>query len=142
MSVIVANAVWIGVDTEWNHENLRTDDGLPLEPLSIVVENFFCVYFTVEVLIRFGSYREKKLCFFDPWFVFDSCLVGCMIFETWIMGVIVKAIVKSDGSGGVGPLSALRLLRLLRLARMGRLMRFVPELGKLVKGIIKAARSV
>merc|ERR1711896_78588 len=35
-----------------------------------------------------------------------------------------------------------RLLRLLRPARMGRLMRFFPELLKLVKGMVKAFRSV
>jgi hypothetical protein len=141
MAVIVFNAGWIGIDTEWNHDNLKDENGkLPLEPASIVVENFFCIYFSVELTIRFLAFREKKQCFWDAWFVFDSVLVGCMILETWIMPVVELII--GDAGGGVGPLSALRLLRLLRLARMGRLMRFVPELGKLCKGMVKAARSV
>merc|ERR1719262_1334721 len=64
-----------------------------------------------------------------------------MILETWLMPFLEAVVIDGEG-GGVGPLSALRLLRLLRLARVGRLMRFVPELKKLVKGMIKAARSV
>jgi hypothetical protein len=114
----------------------------------VVVENIYCVYFTFELIVRFLAFSPKRECAKDSWFVFDSVLVACMIFETWLM-VIIGEIMKatSDGNeeqGGsdVGALSSLRLLRLLRLARMGRLMRFVPELGKLVKGMIKAARSV
>lgn len=141
MSVIVCNAAWIGIDTEKNHSSMKENGKLPLEPGSIVVENIFCVYFTIELVIRFLAYKSKLSCFWDAWFVFDSLLVACMILETWIM-VIIEAIMSNDDGGGVGPLSALRLLRLLRLARVGRLMKFVPELGKLVKGMIKAARSV
>lgn len=141
MGVIVFNAMWIGIDTEWNHANMKENGKLPLEPASIIIENLFCVYFTMEVTIRFLAFKPKTDCFFDAWFVFDSVLVFFMILETWIMA-IVEAVVDSDGGSGVGPLSALRLLRLLRLARVGRLMRFVPELGKLVKGMVKAARSV
>jgi len=148
MFFIVTNALWIGIDTEWNHESLRQDGKLPLEPTSIFVENIYCVYFTFELIVRFLAFSPKSECAKDSWFVFDSVLVACMIFETWLM-VIIGEIMKSasDGeqeaeAGGTGALSSLRLLRLLRLARMGRLMRFVPELGKLVKGMIKAARSV
>jgi len=142
MGVITFNAMWIGIDTEWNHANMKDENGkLPLEPLSIIVENLFCVYFTMEVTIRFLAFKPKRDCIFDAWFVFDSVLVAFMILETWVM-VVVAAIINSDSGSGVGPLSALRLLRLLRLARVGRLMRFVPELGKLVKGMVKAARSV
>jgi hypothetical protein len=142
MGVICFNAIWIGVDTEWNHEHLKDDDGkLPLSPISDVIENLFCFYFTFELTVRFLAYRSKKMCFFDAWFMFDGLLVACMIFETWVM-VIVAAIIDNDSGGAVGPLAALRLLRLLRLARVGRLMRFVPELLKLVKGMVKAVRSV
>jgi voltage-gated sodium channel len=141
MAVIVSNAVWIGVDTELNHKNLEEDGKLPLEPWSLVVENLFCFYFTGELVIRFLAFKSKRRCFFNAWFVFDSILVGCMILETWIMPFVEAFLIDGEG-GGVGPLSALRLLRLLRLARVGRLMKFVPELGKLVKGMVKAARSV
>jgi len=142
MGVICVNAIWIGVDTEWNHERMKDDDGkLPLSPVSDVIENLFCLYFTFELFVRFRAFKSKKMCFLDAWFMFDGLLVACMIFETWVM-VIVTAIMDNDSGGAVGPLAALRLLRLLRLARVGRLMRFVPELLKLVKGMVKAVRSV
>jgi len=140
MGVIVSNAIWIGIDTNLNHGSMMEDGKLPLEPMSIVVENLFCVYFTFEVFVRFFAFDVKKKCVLDAWFVFDSVLVACMIIETWIM-VIIEAIVGGKLSA-MGPLAVLRLLRLLRLARMGRLLRAVPELAKLVKGIVKAARSV
>lgn len=141
MGVIVLNAIWIGVDTEWNHDNLIKDDKKPLEPYSTVVENLFCTYFTVELTIRFLSYRRKRHCLTDGWFVFDGTLVVCMVLETWIMP-LVGLIAGGDSNSGLKALGPMRLLRLLRLARMGKIMRFFPEMLKLVKGMIMAFRSV
>lgn len=142
MLVIVLNALWIGIDTEWNHANLEKDGKLPLEPWSIIVENAFCAYFTVELLIRFQAFRDKTKCYMDAWFVFDSILVTCMIIETWLLPLITVIIGGGGGGSALAALSPFRLLRLLRLTRMARLMRFVPEMMTLVKGIVAAARSV
>lgn len=141
--IIVVNALWIGVDTEWNHKVLVKDNGdYPLEPSSIVVENLFCVYFTAEVLIRFFAFRSKCSFWRDAWFVFDSLLVTCMVIETWIIAVIELASGSSGGASFLSNFSALRLLRLLRLTRMARLMRSVPELMTLVKGMAAATMAV
>mmetsp|Transcript_74014 Transcript_74014/g.128451 ORF Transcript_74014/g.128451 Transcript_74014/m.128451 type:complete len:597 (-) Transcript_74014:103-1893(-) len=146
LTVIVINAIWIEVDTQWNHEELRgmyESGKLPLSPVSDVIEHLFCFYFTVEIIIRFLAMKKKRLCIFDSWFVFDSFLVLFMVIETWIIGVIVEQIAGDDGGGGaLASFSAFRLLRLLRLTRMVRIMRAVPELLTLVKGIGKAARAV
>jgi len=153
LAVIVINALWIGVDTEWNHKALNEEDGsAPLEPASVVVENIFCVYFTVEVVVRFLAFRWKihgrddhgrpHGCYRDAWFVFDSCLVTCMVLETWVMAVVSIILGSSGGSSFLSNFSALRLLRLLRLTRMARLMRSVPELMTLVKGMVSAAKAV
>jgi hypothetical protein len=143
LGVIVLNALWIGIDTEWNHKKLVNDkDEYPLDPTATVIENVFCFYFTVEVIIRFVAFRRKVYCLQDFWFVFDTALVLCMILETWVM-VIVMAVQDSDsGSSFLSNFSALRLLRLLRLTRIARLMRSVPELMTLVKGMVSAARAV
>lgn len=144
VGVIVVNALWIAIDTQWNHESLRDppDTGkLPLSPVSDIIENLFCLYFTVEVVIRFLAFKKKVWCFLDGWFVFDSFLVTFMIIETWIMKIVELA----SGDSGGGPLasfSAFRLLRLLRLTRMARLMRTMPELMMLVRGMIAATRAV
>lgn len=143
VGVIVLNALWIGVDTEWNHSSMEDEDGnLPLHPVSTIIENLFCVYFTGEVVIRFCAYRRKWSCLGDGWFVFDSFLVFCMVLETWILK-LVEVLAGGGGSASfLSNFSALRLLRLLRLTRMARLMRAVPELLTLVKGIGKAMKAV
>lgn len=145
LTIIVINAIWIFVDTQWNHEELRGKHQagrLPLYPVADVIENLFCLYFTVEICVRFLAMKRKLLCFFDSWFVFDSFLVMFMVIETWIIGVIVEQITGESGGGPLSSFSAFRLLRLLRLTRMVRIMRAVPELLTLVKGIGKAARAV
>jgi len=137
--VIVLNGFWIGIDVEWNHPSLKKNGALPLEPTSIVVENLFCVYFTLEIALRlvaFGKRNlDKKLRF---WFIFDSVLVTFMVIETWIM-LIVDAI---TGGGGGNFLSKFSTLRLLRLTRLTRLMHSLPELLTLVRGMINAAKAV
>jgi hypothetical protein len=141
--VIVFNAVWIGVDVDWNHPNFKKQesDPLPLEPYSTIIENLFCGYFSIELTVRFLAYRRKCDLFKDNWFIFDGLLVLFMVIETWILA-IVAAIQGGGTSGLLSKFSALRLLRLLRLTRMARLMREVPELLTLVKGMINATRAV
>lgn len=141
--IIVMNALWIGIDTEWNHKKLvDSKNNYPLDPTATVIENIFCFYFTAEVLIRFLGYRKKIFCLQDAWFVFDFLLVACMVLETWVMAVIMAAQDSEGGSSFLSNFSALRLLRLLRLTRIARLMRSVPELMTLVKGMVSAARAV
>jgi len=138
--VIVLNGLWIGIDVQWNHPNLVKNGKAPLEPVSIVVENGFCVYFTFEIVTRivaFGKHNvtDNKL---NRWFIFDSVLVTFMVVETWIL-LIVEAL---TGGGGGGILSKFSCLRLLRLSRLTRLMHSLPELLTLVRGMINAARAV
>jgi len=144
LGVIVLNAIWIGIDVDWNHpvyKEQRGTDHLPLEPFSTIVENLFCGYFSIELTLRFLSYYRKCDCFKDNWFIFDGMLVLFMVIETWILA-IVALIIGGGSSGIMAKFSALRLLRLLRLTRMARLMREVPELLTLVKGMVNATRAV
>lgn len=104
----------------------------------IFVENFFCFYFTGEVIIRFLSFEFSCNCLLDFWFRFDFILVAFMVIETWVLPVVLSG---SSGSN-MGSLSTLRLLRLARLTRMVRLMRSVPELLTLIKGMARATTSV
>eukprot|EP00747_Dinoflagellata_sp_TGD_P163179 gnl/TRDRNA2_/TRDRNA2_181584_c0_seq1.p1 gnl/TRDRNA2_/TRDRNA2_181584_c0~~gnl/TRDRNA2_/TRDRNA2_181584_c0_seq1.p1 ORF type:complete len:518 (+),score=101.52 gnl/TRDRNA2_/TRDRNA2_181584_c0_seq1:228-1556(+) len=142
MLVIVINAFWIGIDTEWNNESSRPCDEcpLPLQPTSDVIENLFCAYFTVEIVIRtFAKDFAKEET--RSWFVFDGVLVTMMVIETWVLAFIAL-VTGQEGGGGLAALNSLRLLRLMRLARMGRLMRHFPEMLTLIKGIASAAKAV
>lgn len=135
LAVISLNAVWIGVDLELN----EADTWLDASPVFQVADNAFCVFFTFEVVIRFWALRRKLNCF-DPSFLFDIVLVVLMVFETWILTVWLA--VHGGKAQNLRQLSILRLLRLLRLTRMGRLMKMVPELMTLMKGLLRAIRSV
>jgi hypothetical protein len=150
LGVIAFNAVWMGIDTDWNDAM----DLLDAHPVFQTVEQMFCIFFSFELYIRFMAFEIKfggvrQISFnekfaihvpawmLDKWFMFDSLLVVMMIFETWVFTMIT---VVGGGEGG-SPLpidtSILRLFRLLRLSRLMRMLRSLPELMILIKGMVK-----
>eukprot|EP00747_Dinoflagellata_sp_TGD_P167047 gnl/TRDRNA2_/TRDRNA2_190804_c0_seq1.p1 gnl/TRDRNA2_/TRDRNA2_190804_c0~~gnl/TRDRNA2_/TRDRNA2_190804_c0_seq1.p1 ORF type:complete len:635 (-),score=130.03 gnl/TRDRNA2_/TRDRNA2_190804_c0_seq1:43-1947(-) len=142
LSVISLNALWIAIDTDHN----KSDSLASSHPIFQVAEHCFCVFFVSEWFVRFMAFKLKRYGLRDSWFVFDSTLMLLMVFETWVVGVIMLGGEASSGDqGGVGDASILRLLRLLRLTRMARItriLRAVPELMILIKAMVAATRSV
>jgi len=128
--VIALNALWIGFESDKNDaDNLNeADAGFQ------VGEHFFCTFFTIEVVIRFLAFKNKRDCLQDKWFMFDSTLVAVMVLETWILLAMTQL--------ELGNTSIFRLIRLVKLSRMTRLMRALPELMILIKGLRLAVRSV
>mmetsp|Transcript_52529 Transcript_52529/g.122946 ORF Transcript_52529/g.122946 Transcript_52529/m.122946 type:complete len:591 (-) Transcript_52529:118-1890(-) len=139
LCVIVLNAMWIGIDTEWNHKALEENDSLPLEPWSDVVEWAFCIYFSAEVVVRFLAFKHKCDGWRDRWFVFDSILVVFMVTETWVLPLVAVALQSGTSGAGLRNLSTLRILRLSRIVKMAR---SIEALRTLVKGMISAIRAV
>ncbi|CAK0803483.1 unnamed protein product [Prorocentrum cordatum] len=139
--VIFLNAFWIWIDTDYNTAVTPNDTEFGF----VLGENLFCVYFFMEWLIRFMSFKVKRNCFRDSWMVFDSCLVAAMVSETWVMPIMVALFFPATNGTDMGDASILRMMRLLRLtrmARMVRLLRAVPELMTMVRGVVASARSV
>lgn len=140
LSVIFLNAIWIAVDTDYNDADVLLDADLIFQ----LAENAFCAFFTFELSVRFIAFNGKRHCLRDAWFIFDFFLVALMIFETWMIPVIML-MTGSTGSSGIGNAGVLRMVRLVRMARvtrMARLLKAIPELVILIKGIRSAARSV
>lgn len=135
LTLISLNAVAIGYDADYAARNERDDNLLKGPVQFIIIENFFCTYFFVEVAIRFLGYRRKVDAVKDASYVFDFLLVAFMVVETWILPFL-------DAGGPLAQFSILRLLRLLKITRMARLMRAVPEIMVIVKGIAAATRTV
>jgi len=138
--VIAMNAVWISIDIDLNNSELLWNAELVFQ----VVENFFCGYFALELIIRFFAFRYKRHCCQDFWFMFDCLLVLMMISETWVLSVVMFYL-SGSSSTGLEKASILRILRLakmIRISRMVRLLRAVPELVILLKGIGAASRTV
>eukprot|EP00438_Fugacium_kawagutii_P012321 Skav221952 [mRNA] locus=scaffold195:571482:586412:- [translate_table: standard] len=137
--VVMANSIWLGVDADLNQEAILFN----AHPAIIVGENFFCVYFTVEIIIRFMAFQRKINAFKDFWFSFDCFLAILIIVETWVTPVMLLAAGGSSGlPEGTVLLRLIRLVRLVRLTRLTRLLRSFPELMIIVKGLTFAARSV
>merc|ERR1712032_134981 len=89
--------------------------------------------------------QHKGDAFKDTWFCFDSLLVGLMVWETWIIVLLVAIVSDGIGGGGLkkmGIFRIFRLLRLTRVARLARLLRAFPELLVLCKGALMGLRSV
>jgi len=141
LAVIVLNAIWMGVDADLNDAEILLDAA----PVFIVAENLFCMYFTVEVVIRFYAFEHKRACLRDSWFLFDTALVILMVFETWVMTGLMLALHVRSGEGifsNTAVLRSFKLLRLTRLTRMARLLRSMPEMLIIIKGIVSAIRPV
>jgi len=130
--VISFNAIWIGIDSDYNKSTALKDAAL----VYIVMENFFCFFFTFELVVRFIALKRKIYFYRDRAFVFDLILLILMVLETWIIPLVI------EGSGGPKLLMLMRLFRLLRLTRMARLMRFFPELLYQIRAMAAAGRSV
>jgi len=144
--VIGINAIWIAIDTNYNKAAVLLDAHL----VFIVAENFFCVFFFVELFIRFLAFKSKRNCLRDRWFVFDSTLLVLMVVETWVMTMVFWLIRIGTGNSegaqtGVSQFTMFRVLRLLRLSRMARMIRLLratPELMVMIRAMGVAMRSV
>eukprot|EP00929_Paragymnodinium_shiwhaense_P031927 TRINITY_DN17780_c0_g1_i1.p1 TRINITY_DN17780_c0_g1~~TRINITY_DN17780_c0_g1_i1.p1 ORF type:complete len:757 (+),score=198.51 TRINITY_DN17780_c0_g1_i1:204-2474(+) len=139
--VISFNTCWIGLDTELNESEML----ISAHPVFQVAENSFCLFFSLEWLIRYMAFKSVLPGLRDFWFVFDGTMCLFMVLETWALSAYVLAAHGSAGMGGMGNgaiLRIARLLRLSRLARMAKLMRAMPELFVMLKGLLAAARSV
>lgn len=137
---IAFNTIWIAIDTDYNKAPVLSQAPM----LFIVVNNFFCTFFFLEICTRALAFRHKGDAFRDGWFLFDLSLVLLMSWETWIQ-VFLFWISEGAWTAHTRSSSILRVFRIFRLtrvARMARLLRAVPELMILVKGMATAMRSV
>eukprot|EP00931_Biecheleriopsis_adriatica_P026543 TRINITY_DN16149_c0_g1_i1.p1 TRINITY_DN16149_c0_g1~~TRINITY_DN16149_c0_g1_i1.p1 ORF type:complete len:680 (+),score=86.56 TRINITY_DN16149_c0_g1_i1:52-2091(+) len=136
---IAANVIWQCVELEINGALVLYHAHWGI----ILAENVFCVFFSVELLIRFKTYVSWLEALKDTRFLFDAFLVIMMVFDVWILSPILT--ITSSQSSLVDKTSVLRvgrILRVMRTARMARVVGSIPELVVLVKGIGVASRSV
>ncbi|CAK0863069.1 unnamed protein product [Prorocentrum cordatum] len=140
LCVIMLNALWLAVETDYNDEALLVNAAPPF----IIVENLFCTFFCFELFVRFMAFQVKLHVFKDSWFMFDFVIVFFMAFETWGLSFLVwvtnGALTASSSSTSV--LRVVRLFRLTRAPRVARLLKSVPEMMVIVHGIVIVARTV
>lgn len=137
MLAVLLNTAWLSIDSDYNNAETLGSSEMHFQ----LVEHMFCVFFTVELLLRFGAFERKRDCIRDNWFSFDLALALIMILEIWILPFVLW-ITEVESEQTIKSFTALRLMRLLRLTRIARLLRAVPEVLTLLKGISVAFRGV
>jgi hypothetical protein len=133
--VVCLNAIYLGIDSDYNDAANIYNANL----VFLIISQFFCIYFTLEVVIRLLAFRNKCDSMKDGWFKFDVFLVVTMIADIWVLMPILK--VMSGGSAPI-PTQPLRMLRLFKLSRMARLMKSFPELVVMIKGLVRSLRAI
>jgi len=97
----------------------------------------FATYFSLEVIVRFQAFKNKRDCFKSGWFKFDCFLAFMMLADFAVWGIVADG-----GSGHLGLLQALRLARLFKLFRLGRLLKALPELVTQLRALVQSVRAV
>jgi voltage-gated sodium channel len=138
-SVIVANAVVIGVQTDI----AATERGAPQRVEMRGLDLFFCFVFTCELAVRLSVYHVRFFCSSAwRWNCFDFLVVSIQLVEE----ALAYFMAGDGGDGGTGFdfsfMRILRVLRMIRIIRLVRIMRMIGELRMLVASISNSLRSL
>ncbi|CAK9086509.1 Sodium channel protein type 10 subunit alpha (Peripheral nerve sodium channel 3) (PN3) (Sensory neuron sodium channel) (Sodium channel protein type X subunit alpha) (Voltage-gated sodium channel subunit alpha Nav1.8) [Durusdinium trenchii] len=136
--MVLMSTAWIAVDTDYNNSDCEH------RYIFVTVDNIICVYFCIEITVRWLACHVCSQALQDWSFLFDLFLAVTMSIETWGPQIVYWVTGRSTQSGlGMGSaLRSLRLIRITRAFRMSRLFRSVPELMILVHGMFQGVRSV
>lgn len=138
--MVLLNVGWLGYEANQNDADSLYEAKLRF----IIMENVFCVFFTLELLIRFcGTYRRKCDAIKDLWFDFDLMLVILAVGECYVLPLFLAIFnVDPAGRGGWAIFRLCRMLKVARLGRVARLLRHFPQMMVLARGILEALRAV
>lgn len=126
-TLICVNGVLIGIETDNNSEG---DWGWE------VIEWFFLVFYTMELIVRLVADGLKVLKK-DGWIQFDAFVCFIAYLDVCIIGPLMKE------SGEAKQVAmVLRILRLMKLTRIIRLLRFFKELWLLVASFGSAFKTL
>eukprot|EP00913_Durusdinium_trenchii_P010775 g10108.t1 len=81
----------------------------------IIVENFFCILWITEMLLKLRALRLEY--FWSPFNLLDFALVLLAIAEAWIIPFLLPS---TGGPSGLGVIRIVRIMRMLRLLRLIR----------------------
>lgn len=132
-TVIMLNAVNIGVQADWSMKNSSRDTPWQFQ----VANSTFSVLFLIELLLRLFAFRKKFFLRSNrdfSWNLFDLVLV--------LSGVADEAINLLISTPSFTVIRAIRVVRLVRVIRVVRVLRFFKELRIIVIGIAGAMHSM
>jgi len=136
--MILLNLAWLGATAS------RKDNLAGFGPVEIVIrvliECLFLIFFATEAALHFMTFRPWWSCTRSSDFLFNAMLTFLMFLD-----ICMLPFQSGEHSGVLRNLAVLRLARLLRMKRLAKVLRdsgLLPELMMMVKGIVRATRSV
>lgn len=135
---IICSAISIGAQTDWMARNWAEDSPLVFK----LLDHFFCLIFTVEMVLRIYVHRCRF--FREVWNIFDFIVVSLQLSEVmvFVVGSIILRVKITSNSDFKGSLPLLRILRLVRILRIARVLHIFSELRTLIVSIAVCFRSV
>lgn len=134
-SLIVANSVTIGMQTDWNAQQAMEGTAEKENSLFRYLELFFIAAFAMEAVIRAFSQgilyvvgREWR------WNMFDVFVI--------VVALVEELLSHLDSGTSITNIRVLRILRLVRIIRVVRITRFFRELRVMVCGIQSSMQSL
>uniref|UniRef100_A0A7R9ZW58 EF-hand domain-containing protein n=1 Tax=Pyrodinium bahamense TaxID=73915 RepID=A0A7R9ZW58_9DINO len=129
--IIVANAIFIGVQMDTILRNAAADPPVDDPPWFHICRMVFVAEFTAEILLRMVAKRWRFICGDDwKWNVFDLFLVAYSAIEEILHGF------------NLAYTRLLRGFRMVRVLRVIRVMRFFRELRLMVCSIVQSVVSL
>jgi len=134
---IIINTICLGAQVQWNMHHIGADTSTSAL-LFDIMEDFFTVIFTFELILRGFNERRKFFATINPnfwWNVFDFVLIlsslSCRIMTIGFFP-----------APNMSFLRLFRVLRVFRAFRMIRIMRFFSDVRIMVAGIIRSLQSL
>lgn len=137
--MIVVNSLWLGVEADYNKYAILCEAPWIFQ----VVDNIFCTYFTIELMVRFFALKHKGKALRNGPFLLDVFLFIVMVWETWVQVLVYLIFQRRTGMGGFLKSSlSLRVLRIVRVLRVLRASRSMPVLLTFIEGMLKGVKAV
>eukprot|EP00746_Dinoflagellata_sp_MGD_P140766 gnl/MRDRNA2_/MRDRNA2_73964_c0_seq1.p1 gnl/MRDRNA2_/MRDRNA2_73964_c0~~gnl/MRDRNA2_/MRDRNA2_73964_c0_seq1.p1 ORF type:complete len:541 (-),score=83.19 gnl/MRDRNA2_/MRDRNA2_73964_c0_seq1:170-1792(-) len=129
-AMICINGIIIGVETDHGDGSLAWE----------VLEFVFLVFYTIELLMRFGA-GGVKILKEDGWIRFDTFVMLTAFLDILIISPMQEK--QGESSGQAKQIAmVLRITRLMKLTRIVRLLRFFKELWLLVRSFVSAFQTL
>mmetsp|Transcript_40100 Transcript_40100/g.114614 ORF Transcript_40100/g.114614 Transcript_40100/m.114614 type:complete len:669 (+) Transcript_40100:3-2009(+) len=133
--VILANAAFIAWSTDYALDHLEQTHTTGME----VAELMFCIFYTVELVMRVSVHRIRYFCCTDwKWNVLDSVLVFTSVQEQ----VTQMASPSSTGKQSISFIRVMRIMKMTKLLRIVRLMRMFRELRLILHSVLGSLQAV
>eukprot|EP00929_Paragymnodinium_shiwhaense_P046824 TRINITY_DN2381_c0_g1_i1.p1 TRINITY_DN2381_c0_g1~~TRINITY_DN2381_c0_g1_i1.p1 ORF type:complete len:788 (-),score=160.85 TRINITY_DN2381_c0_g1_i1:470-2833(-) len=134
--VIMINTIYIAFATNHASSNLEEGDTQGMKNVEIL----FCIFYTVEILLRIAAFRWSYICSSEwAWNSLDVFLVIISIQEVALTAGL-------DATNGGGPsmsfLRILRVMKMMKLFRVVRLMRMFRELRLIWSSIVGCVKAI